>query len=287
MKLAKKLETEILKVYNAYWDNYLKGNVEAMDALLAEEYTQVGSAETEVFSNKQDAVKFLYDTIDQVSGKLEMRNRSTRLEKQDTLILIHELCDIFVLTDDKWVFYAKARASTLMQQKKEGWKIIHQHSSFPDARTGEGENIAIDKIAEENRQLREAVKRRTVQLEQKNRELEIETALEKVRSSALAMKKPSDMVDVCNVISDQLQLLKVNDIRNIQTAIINDEKGIYLNYEYFTQYKTTSTLEIEIKLHPVVIEFVNEIKKSSDAFFTKTFEGEALQDWREYRRKTN
>jgi len=162
MKLTKKLETEILQAYNAYWENYLKGNVEAMDVLLAEGYSQVGSAETEVFSNKQDAVKFLYDTIDQVSGKLEMRNRSTRLEKQDNLILIHELCDIFVLTDDKWVFYAKARVSTLMQQKKEGWKIIHQHSSFPDARTGEGENIPIDKIAEENRELREAVKRRTV-----------------------------------------------------------------------------------------------------------------------------
>ncbi|WP_462222741.1 nuclear transport factor 2 family protein [Ferruginibacter sp.] len=81
MKLTKKQEAEILKVYHIYWDSYLKGDVEIMHPLLADEYTQVGSAEGEVFSNKKDAVQFLYDTIDQVAGKLEMRNRKTILEQ--------------------------------------------------------------------------------------------------------------------------------------------------------------------------------------------------------------
>ena len=167
MKLTKKLEKEIMQVYNAYWENYLKGDVEAMHPLLAGDYTQVGSAGGEVFSNKKDAVQFLYDTIDQVAGKLEMRNRSTTLEQQDNLILIHELCDLYALDGKKWVFYSKFRATTLMQEKKEGWKITHQHSSFPDTKTEVGQNIAIDKIAEENLQLREAVKRRTIELEPK------------------------------------------------------------------------------------------------------------------------
>ena len=182
MKLTKQQEKDAMMAYESYWDNYLKGDVESLADLLDNDYTQIGSAETEVFSNKKDAVKFVYDTIDQVAGKLEMRNRNTRLEQQRDLVLFHELCDIYVLADDKWVFYSKFRATTLVQHKKEGWKIIHQHSSFPDARTGEGENVAIDKIAEENRELREAVKRRTVELEQKSRELEIEASLEKVRS---------------------------------------------------------------------------------------------------------
>ena len=56
MKLTTKTETEILQVHNAYWESYIKGDVEAMHPLLAEEYTQVGSAEGEVFSNKKDAV---------------------------------------------------------------------------------------------------------------------------------------------------------------------------------------------------------------------------------------
>jgi len=283
MKLAKKLETEILKVYNAYWDNYLKGNVEAMDALLAEEYTQVGSAETEVFSNKQDAVKFLYDTIDQVSGKLEMRNRSTRLEKQDTLILIHELCDIFVLTDDKWVFYAKARASTLMQQKKEGWKIIHQHSSFPDARTGEGENIAIDKIAEENRELREAVKRRTVELVHKNRELEIEAALEKVRAVAMSMNKPDDLLNVCEILFKEFNSLGFTELRNAMINIHDDEKKSFLNYDYSDEIGKSIT-PLFYNIHPVIEKQIKQIRSANDAFSETVFKGKDLESWKEFRK---
>ena len=107
MKLTKKLEAEILKTYNTYWDNYLKGDVEAMHPLLADEYTQVGSAEGEVFSNKKDAVQFLYDTIDQVAKKLEMRYRKTTIEKQENSILVHEFCDLYALANNKWVFYSK------------------------------------------------------------------------------------------------------------------------------------------------------------------------------------
>ena len=200
MKLTPKLKAEILKTHDAYWAKYLKGDVKGIAALLDESYTQVGSAETEVFSNKKAAVKFLNNTINQVAGKLEMRNRNTRLEQQGDLVLIHELCDLYALTGKRWAFYSKFRASTWMHEKIRKWKIVHQHSSVPDARTNEGENVAIDKIAEENKELREAVKRRTVELEEKNKELEIETALEKVRAVAMAMRKPEDLTKVCEVL---------------------------------------------------------------------------------------
>ena len=193
MKLTSKLKAEILKAHDAYWAKYLKGDVKGIAALLDESYTQVGSAETEVFTNKKAAVKFLNNTIDQVAGKLEMRNRNTRLEQQGDLILIHELCDVYVLDGKKWAFYSKFRASTWMQEKKGKCKIVHQHSSVPDARTGEGENIA---IAKENKDLREAVKRRTLELEHKSRELEIEAALERVRSRAMAMHQSHELAAV-------------------------------------------------------------------------------------------
>jgi hypothetical protein len=65
------------------------------------------------------------------------------------------------------------------------------------------------------------------------------------------------------------------------------KKGTYLNYEFFTQYNTTSILEIESKLHPKVLEFVKSIKKSKDAFFSTEFKGKDLEEWIAYRRKTN
>ena len=207
MKLTKKQEQEIMQVYEAYWAEYLNGNVKGIVPLLDASYTQVGSAESEVFSSKKEAVQFLVDTIDQVSGKLEMRNRSTKLEMQDHFILIHELCDLYALADKKWVFYSKFRASTLLQEKKEGYKITHQHSSFPDTKTEEGQNVAIEKIAAENQHLREAVKRRTVELEQKNQELQIEAALERVRARAMAMQRSDELSELVDTVFKELTKL--------------------------------------------------------------------------------
>ncbi len=125
------------------------------------------------------------------------------------------------------------------------------------------------------------------ELKAQNRELEIEKALEKVRSSALTMKEPVDMLDVCHIISDQLNLLHVNDIRNVQTIIINELKFEYINYQYFTVYDKISIEQIDYRLHPVELALAQEMLSSPDAFYSKIFKGEELQVWRDHRRKTN
>jgi len=226
MKLNKKLEIEILNFHDSYWDYYLKGNVEGMIQMLDETYSQVGSAEMEVFSNKPDAVKFLHDTIDQVAGNLEMKNRITKIESQGELFLAHELCDVYVKTDEKWVFYSKFRATSLIQHKTGGWKFIHQHSSFPDSRTGEGENVAIDKIALENEQLREAIKRRTIELEHQNRELEIEAAVEKVRSESMAMQTTDDFTRVNKELLQQLNKLNIAGLTGVSFYLVDENETV-------------------------------------------------------------
>ncbi len=287
MKLSKQQKMSAMKAYNAYWDNYLKGDVEAMASLLSNKYTQVGSAETEVFFNKKDAVKFLYDTIDQVAGKLELRNRSIKLEKQTNFLLFHELCDLYALAENELIFYSKFRATTIMEEKKQGWKIIHQHSSFPDARTGEGENIAIDKLAEENRELREAVKRRTVEIEHKSRELEIEAALERVRTIAMGMRKPADMLDVCKMISLQLESLGVKEIRNVQTAIFYEQRGTYMNYEFYAKHDKTFITETVFTNNEIHNEFATKMLKGKGEVFITHINGEEVKGWIAYQKTTN
>lgn len=138
--------------------------------------------------------------------------------------------------------------------------------------------ILLEETIEELEQKRKAV-------EEQNRELEIETALEKVRSSALSMKQPEDMVDVCRIISDQLTLLGVKDIRNVQTAIINEKKGTYINYQYFTAYQKSVVEETEYDKHPKVFAMVLEMKRSVDAFFSGSMVDEELNIFREYRKQ--
>ena len=287
MKLSKKTEAEILKKYNAYWKNYIQGDVETMRLLLSDKYTQVGSAEGEVFSNKKDAVQFLYDTIDQVAGKLEMRNRNTRLELHGNLVFLHELCDVYALAGQDWIFYSKFRATTIMQEIKGVWKIIHQHSSFPDARTGENENIAIDKVSEENQQLKEAIKRRTVELNQKNYDLRIEAALEKVRSVAMGMEKAEDMLAICKIISDQLSHLGVQHIRNVQTAIFYEQRGTYMNYEFYSRHNKTFITDTTYTNNKIHKAFASKMLKGKGQFFKTHIKGDKVKEWINYQKTTN
>jgi signal transduction histidine kinase/ketosteroid isomerase-like protein len=282
MKMTKQQEKEIMRVYNAYWDNYLQGDVEAMQLLLDDEYTQVGSAEGEVFLNKKDAVQFLYDTIDQVAGKLEMRNRSTILEQQGELILIHERCDLYALADGDWIFYSKFRASTLQKEKKQGWKITHQHSSFPDARAEDGENIAINKIAAENLQLREAVKRRTIELEQKNHELEIEAALEKVRSRAMSMHNSSELKEVALELRKQIGLLGQKDLEVCAIHLYDEEHS----FESWSAMKVPGSeaeiLQAQARFPNTGIRIINELMQhynSGSKDYILVNEGEKTIEW--------
>ncbi|HEX6172153.1 MAG TPA: tetratricopeptide repeat protein, partial [Chitinophagaceae bacterium] len=138
-------------------------------------------------------------------------------------------------------------------------------------------------ISQRNRELTELNEK----IEKANEELKIEASLERVRAVAMGMKEPADMINVCRRISDQLQQLGFKEIRNVQTAIIYPEKHVYLNYQYFTPYDKESIETIDYRLHPDVLEFSRIMLASPDAYYTKTFEGEELKVWREYRKQTN
>src|SRR6187402_987939 len=203
MKLTKKLEAEVRDVYNTFWESLLSVNMRKFNSLLEEDFKQIGTTEAEFFFSKKEAAKFLKSTEEQVVGNIELRNKDIKIELLDKFILIIDQSDAYVRIDNEWAFYAGTRSTSLLQKKEGGWKFIQQHISFPDNRTEEGDTIAIEKIAKENLELREAVKRRTIELVEKNRELEIETSLEKVRAVAMGMRKPDDMLDMCRIISQE------------------------------------------------------------------------------------
>ncbi len=210
MKLTKKLEAEILKIYHAYWDAYLRGDMKTFASLLDDNIKIFGSAVSEVFNNKAETVRFYEATADQLTGKAQFRNRKISVHPVDQTVLIHEQSDLFVLIDNEWTFYGPARISALFVNTPDGWKLAHQHGSFPDSRAEEGEQIAADKIKKENLELREAVKRRTVELEQKNRELEIETALERTRTRSMLMQHSNELDGISRIFHEQMLLLGID-----------------------------------------------------------------------------
>ena len=287
MKLNKKLEADILKVYNTYWDSYFKGDMRAFASLLHENVQLIGSSENEVFSNKRSAMKFYKATAGQVAGKAGVRNRKITMQLVGNNALVIEQSDFYVLIDNEWSFYGNGRISTLLQKTDTGWKIIHEHGSLPDSKAGEGEQVNTERIKAENLQLREAVKRRTIELEVKNHELEIETALERVRVVATGMKNPEDMLDVCKTISLQLESLGIKEIRNVQTAIFYEQRGTYMNYEYYAKHKKdiiTETIYTNNKIHKA---FALKMLKGKGESFITHIKGKKVKEWIAYQTTTN
>ena len=125
------------------------------------------------------------------------------------------------------------------------------------------------------------------ELAAKNRELEIETALEKVRAIALSMKEPADMLEVCKIISQQLESLNVKEIRNVQTAIIYENKGTYLNYEYYAKHDKLLVTEVDYKNHALQKKFAVQMLTGAEELFTLFIEGKEVKAWYEYQKTTN
>ena len=133
----------------------------------------------------------------------------------------------------------------------------------------------------------EDLQKKSIAIEKQNRELEIEKALEKVRSAALSMKKLGDMVEVCHIISDQLESLHVNEIRNVQTAIINETKGTYFNYEYYTKHNKEFITEVNYRNHGVQTRFAQQMLTGAEELFTLFIKEKELKDWYAYQKTTN
>lgn len=280
-------EISALQIYKKYWDSYSKGDVETFASTLDETFEMIGTSETEICHTKVEGIEFLKAQIKEIVGKVEMRNRQIQKVTLNPVVLINECCDLYVLNGKDWNFYSKIRISTLLRNTEFGWKVVQQHGSLPDIRVDEGETLAIEKISKENLRLRDAVKRRTAELENKNHELAIEAALEKVRTVAMSMRKPEDMLDVCIRICEQLEEFGVSNIRNVQTAIIDAQSGQYLCFQYFPAYSQTTIENTEYLKSPVEREMVKHMLSSRNGHFIGKITGKDLEDFRSHRKKEN
>ncbi|MCY7363520.1 MAG: hypothetical protein LH629_15845, partial [Ignavibacteria bacterium] len=147
----------------------------------------------------------------------------------------------------------------------------------------EGETISFENIKKENLKLSEAVKSITAELEYKNRELEIETALERVRTVAMSMRKPNDLPGICEILYKELQSLGFNELRNAMINIHNDEKGSFLNYDY-SDVGGKTIADILYNSLPVISNSINQIRKSNEAFSQFSIKGKELDEWKKFRK---
>ncbi|MCR9015396.1 nuclear transport factor 2 family protein, partial [Aquiflexum gelatinilyticum] len=279
-KSNKDRESEVLKVYNLYWDSYLNGYLETFASTMDDAFEMIGTSESEVCHSKEDGIEFYKAQIQEVVGKTEMRNRIISSKPLGDMFLVNEACDVYILGTPELTFYSKLRLSTILHETKSGWKIIQQHGSLPDMRVEKGETMAFEKITKENLELRDAVKRRTAELERKNRDLHVEAALEKVRALTMAMHSSEDVGKCIVKMFSELTALGVDEGTRFGIGILNHDNE---NNQLWTARKNGDEVNmhignIDMTSHPL-LKSARKAWKEQTPFHKYVLEGEDLLDY--------
>ncbi len=225
MELTKKLQSDIEEVYEALWDGLFNADIEKYTSVLDDKYRLIGTTEIEFFYNREEAVNFLKLTGEQLVGNIERRKSQIKIEPIENLVLILEKFDAYVKSDNDWIFYSKVRVSTWMQQQSSGWKIVQQHFSVPDSKADEGQTIGLEKITKENIELRDAIKRRTIELENKNQELEVALAqLKATQTQLIHSEKMASLGELTAGIAHEIQnpLNFVNNFSEVNMELVEE-----------------------------------------------------------------
>ena len=94
------------------------------------------------------------------------------------------------------------------------------------------------------------------------------------------MKEPADMLKICRTISLQLKKLGVKEIRNIQTAIFYEQRGTYMNYQYYAKHNKTFITDTIYTDHKVALDFAGQMLKGKGKFYITHIKGrKKVKDW--------
>ncbi len=133
-------------------------------------------------------------------------------------------------------------------------------------------------------QLEKELTANTVELKRKNRDLEIEASLERVRAVAMGMNQSDDLLSICETMFHELKKLGFDDLRNAMIDIHYEANEYLLNYDYSDNTGKTITT-FKYNSHPIVDNLIYHAKQSSEAFTEMVYSGKALGDWRIFRKE--
>ncbi|MBN3521002.1 nuclear transport factor 2 family protein [Algoriphagus lutimaris] len=102
------------------------------------------------------------------------------------------------------------RISSVLEYRENTWKVIHWHGSKPEEVESEKDTWGVKIYKQRAEELQKLVDEKTADLQEKNRKLEIETALERIRAKTMAMEKSDELAPTASLLFQQLKDLGIN-----------------------------------------------------------------------------
>lgn len=283
-KSLKETYTKLLEV------GFGEGSLENIDQFIDDDVMGYGTAQDEKIMSLQEFRDLIIDQRKQSTTFDDFSFTSKPLiirfsDNGNTAVVVDEFILLTRIKSES--IELPFRMSTIFEFRDGVWKLIHWHGSKPEHFSGGDDPWHVDEWKKKNAELQKAIELKTADLVIKNRELEIESALEKVRTIAMGMRKPADMLDVCKTISLQLQSLGVMEIRNVQTAIFYEQRGTYMNYEFYAKHDKTIITETVFTNNEIHNEFAAKMLKGKGETFITHIKGDEVKDWIAYQKTTN
>jgi len=196
---------------------------EDLSDLAAPELMFFGTTKDEkVFSfSELDAMfKSQYEQMAGFVNSLDRKRLFTRTSNDGKNAFITEEVTL-TMTSPEEVNTIFMRCSCVMEYIDNQWKLTHLHASTPV--DTENDHWHMEEWKREKEKLQKLVDQQTADLHLKNRELEIEAALERVRAAGMAMHHSEDLAEASTILFEQLADLGL-EARRVGFALPDDEK---------------------------------------------------------------
>ncbi len=208
MNKAKK--SALHQTYNQFMETGFKsGGLSSLQKIVVKEVAGFGSAKDEKIKGLAGLKALLHNQKKQMKGMTltwKTKPFSRYITDDENTAVFAE--DVYLtIKAGKDLIKMYLRFSVVLNYINDQWKVIHWHGSKPEQVLSDEDTYGIDSLKQKNAELKKLVEEKTADLTQKNRELEIEAALERVRSRAMAMHTSNELKEVAKEMRNQLHLL--------------------------------------------------------------------------------
>ena len=101
---------------------------------------------------------------------------------------------------------------------------------------------------------------------------------------AMAMKKPDELLDICEALFNELNTLGFLGLRNALINTFGDDDDQYFNDYDYSDFSGGQKGRVAKSGHSVVEEYISRIQAGGEVFSETVVEGEELTKWKEFRR---
>lgn len=254
-------------------------SAKGVESILDEKLTGIGTTVDEIALSQEDFLNFLQ------SQKQAAKENSIEVETNMKRIRLDVSSDenaAIVLESGHFVLHIEGnqqiipfRVSTFLVFTDNIWKVLHYHGSTPVM--SENDSFHLNEWKQRAEELEAEVKARTQELEFRNREDEVEVALERVRSRSLTMNNSQDLQDVINTAYNTLIELDIS-MFSANFDIFNE------NGRDFYAYISGPNSKYPPRIHIPAIEYgpskaIMDARERGDDFVAYQCQGKEKEKW--------